>query len=67
MGLRKLPHWQTVRNKLIGKVRIAVERTFSELKCGPYGFTRMRYCGLTRSRLHVDLAVIAYGLHRAAS
>jgi hypothetical protein len=37
-----------VRNKLIGKVRIAVERTFSELKCGPYGFTRMRYCGLAR-------------------
>jgi hypothetical protein len=23
MGLRKLPHWQTVRSKLIGKVRIA--------------------------------------------
>lgn len=62
----KLPHWQTVRNKLIGKVRTAVERTFSELKCGPYGFTRMRYRGLKRCRLHVDLAVIAYNLRRAA-
>jgi IS5 family transposase len=55
-----------VRNKLIGKVRTAAERTFSELKCGPYGFTRMRYRGLARSRLHVDLAVIAYNLRRAA-
>jgi IS5 family transposase len=62
----KLPHWQTVRNKLIGKVRTAVERTFSELKCGPYGFTRMRYRGLERCRLHVDLAVIAYNLRKAA-
>jgi IS5 family transposase len=62
-----LPHWQTVRNKLIGRVRTAVERTFSELKCGPYGFTRMRYRGLERCRLHFDLTIIAYNLRRAAA
>ena len=65
-GQPALPHWQTVRNKLIGRVRTAVERTFSELKRGPYGFTRMRYRGLERCRLHVDLAAIAYNLRRVA-
>jgi len=65
-GQPVLPHWQTIRNKLIARVRTAVERTFSELKRGPYGFTRMRYRGLERCRLHVDLAAIAYNLRRAA-
>jgi transposase, IS5 family len=65
-GQKALPHWQSVRNKLIGRVRTAVERTFSELKRGPYGFVRMRYRGLDRCRLHVDLAAIAYNLRRAA-
>jgi IS5 family transposase len=65
-GQPALPRWQTIRNKLIGRVRTAVERTFSELKRGPYGFTRMRYRGLDRCRLHVDLAAIAYNLRRAA-
>lgn len=62
-----LPHWQSVRNKLIGRVRTAVERTFSELKRGgSYGFVRMRYRGLARCGLHLDLAAIAYNLRRAA-
>lgn len=65
-GQPALPHWQSVRNKLIGRVRTAVERTFSELKRGPYGFVRMRYRGLERCRLHFDLAAIAYNLRRAA-
>ncbi|WP_082355825.1 transposase [Novosphingobium sp. AAP83] len=51
---------------LHGKVRTAVERTFSEIKCGPHGFIRMRYRGLERCRLHADLAAIAYNLRRAA-
>jgi transposase, IS5 family len=63
----QLPHWQTLRNKLIGRVRTAVERTFSELKHGPYGFTRMRYTGLTRCRMHLDLAAIAYNLRRVTA
>ncbi|SFP57251.1 transposase, IS4 family [Sphingomonas rubra] len=65
-GQPALPPWQAIRNKLIGRVRTAVERTFSELKRGPYGFVRMRYRGLTRCRLHFDLSVIAYNLRRAA-
>lgn len=61
---RVLPHWQTVRNKLIGRIRSAVERTFSTLKRGGYGFTRMRYRGLSRCAAHLDLAIIAYNLRR---
>jgi IS5 family transposase len=63
----QLPHWQTVRNKLIGRIRSAVERTFSTLKRGPYGFTRMRYRGLARCGNHLDLAIIAYNLRRIAA
>lgn len=66
-GQATLPRWQTVRNRLIGRVRTAVERTFAELKCGSYGLTRMRYRGLARCRLHLDLAVIAYNLRRATA
>lgn len=66
-GQPTLPRWQSVRNTLIGRVRTAVERTFSELKRGPYCFVRMRYRGLARCRLHFDLAVIAYNLRRAAA
>lgn len=66
-GQGALPPWQAVRNILIGRVRTAVERTFSELKRGPYGFVRMRYRGLERCRLHLDLAAIAYNLRRAAA
>lgn len=60
---RVLPHWQSVRNKLIGRIRTAVERGFSILK-GQYGFTRMRYRGLSRCAAHFDLAIIAYNLRR---
>ena len=63
---RDLPRWQTVRNKLIGRIRTAVERTFSRLK-GGYGFSRMRYRGLVRCRFHLDLAVIAYNLRRVTA
>lgn len=63
---RELPHWQSVRNKLIGRVRSAVERTFSVLK-GRYRLARMRYRGLAANALHLDLAAIAYNLDRAAS
>ena len=66
-GQPTLPPWQAVRNKLIGRIRGAVERTFSELKRGPCGLVRMRYRGLERCRLQVDLAAIAYNLRRAAA
>ena len=59
-----LPHWQTVRNKLIGRVRGAVERTFARLKDG-YRMRRMRYRGLLANALHLDLALIAFNLRTA--
>jgi IS5 family transposase len=65
-GQPQLPPWQQRRNKLIGRIRSAVERTFSTLK-GSYGFKLMRYRGLKACALHVDLAVIAYNLNRAAA
>jgi len=63
---KALPHWQAVRNKLIGRVRQAIERTFSQLK-GRYRFTRMRYAGIHANAFHLDLIAIAYNLRTAAS
>jgi IS5 family transposase len=60
-----LPHWQAVRNKLIGRVRCGVERVFAELKRG-YGLRRLRYRGLAANAFHIDLMAIAYNLRRAA-
>ena len=65
-GQAALPHWQAVRNKLIGRIRTAVERTFSSLK-GRYRLDRMRYRGLTACGFHLDLTAIAYNLNRAAA
>jgi transposase, IS5 family len=62
---KTLPPWQTVRNKLIGRIRQAIERTFSQLK-GRYGLTRMRYGGIEANAFHLDLVAIAYNLRTAA-
>lgn len=62
----KLPHWQVVRNKLIGRIRSGVERTFANLK-GRYGLGRMRYRGLEANAFHVDLVAIAHNLRQAAA
>jgi IS5 family transposase len=64
-GQAALSHWQTIRNKLIGRIRQAIERTFSQLK-GRYGLTRMRYGGLPANAFHLDLIAIAYNLRTAA-
>lgn len=61
-----LPYWQTMRNTLIGRIRTAVERTFSVLK-GRYGLNRMRYRGLKANSFHFDLVAIAYNLNRIAT
>lgn len=63
---KALPHWQQVRNILIGRVRSAVERTFSVLK-GRYGFARMRYRGMKANAFHLDLLAIAFNLRTAAA
>ena len=64
--IARLPHWQSVRNRLIGRIRGGVERTFVMLK-RVYGLDRMRYRGLAANRLHVDLIAIAFNLRRAAA
>lgn len=61
---KELPHWQTIRNKLIGRIRTGVERTFSHLK-GSFGLARFRYRGLAANTFHLDLIAIAYNLWRA--
>jgi transposase, IS5 family len=63
---KALPPWQAVRNRLIGRIRQAVERTFSQLK-GRYRFTRMRYRGLAANAFHLDLVALAYNLRTAAA
>lgn len=63
---KELPHWQRVRNRLIGRVRSGVERTFSILKRS-YGFVRMRYRGILANASHLDLAIIAFNLRTAAA
>jgi IS5 family transposase len=61
---KELPRWQVVRNKLIGRVRQGVERTFSQFK-GRYRLRRMRYSGLDANAFHLDLIAIAYNLQAA--
>jgi IS5 family transposase len=62
----QLSRWQTLRNRLIGRIRTAVERTFAELK-RVYGMDRMRYRSLSANAFHLDLVAIAYNLRRAAA
>lgn len=61
---KALPHWQSVRNTLIGRVRSGVERTFAQLK-RRYGLERMRYRGLAANAFHLDLVLIAFNLRTA--
>jgi len=61
-----LGRWRLLRNRLIGRIRQAVERSFSQLK-GRYRLTRLRYRGLAANALHLDLIAIAYNLRTAAA
>ena len=65
-GQRQLPHWQAKRNKLIARIRQAIERTFSQLK-GRYRLTRMRYAGIDANTFHLTLIAIAYNLRTMAA
>jgi IS5 family transposase len=61
----QLPPRQKLRNKLIGKVRAAVERPYAVFK-EQYKLRWMRYYNLARNRVLVVLACCAYNLRRAA-
>lgn len=54
---------QKRRNRLIGRVRAAVERPFAVFK-ERYGMRRMRFYTLARNRVHVVLACCAYNMRR---
>ena len=62
----ELPKRHKQRNRLIGKVRAAVERPFAVLK-ERYGLRRMRFFSLARNRVQVVLGCCAYNLRRAVS
>jgi IS5 family transposase len=59
----ELPPRHKQRNRLISKVRAAVERPFAVFK-ERYGLRRMRFYTFTRNRTHLVLACCAYNLRR---
>ena len=60
----ELPPRQKRRNRLIARVRAAVERPFAVFK-ESYGLRRMRFYTFGRNRTQVVLACCAYNLRRA--
>jgi IS5 family transposase len=55
---------QKRRNRMIGRLRAAVERPFAVFK-ERYGMRRMRFYTLVRNRVHVVLACCCYNLRSA--
>lgn len=55
---------QRQRNRLIAKVRAAVETVFAVFKRS-YGYRRARYFGLARNQTHLDLLCTAFNMRRA--
>lgn len=62
----ELPPRQKRRNRLIGRIRAAVERPFAVFK-ERYGLRRMRFYTRARNRVHVMLACCCYNLRRTVS
>lgn len=62
----ELPAWKKRRNKMIARVRAAVERPFAVFK-EHYRLRRMRFYTLVRNRAQVILACCCYNLRRAVS
>lgn len=60
----ELPPRQKRRNRLIARVRAAVERPFAMFK-ERYGLRRMRFYTFVRNRTQVVLACCAYNMRRA--
>jgi transposase, IS5 family len=59
----ELPPRHKKRNRMIGRIRAAVERPFAVFK-EHYGLRRMRFYTLGRNRVHVVLACCCYNLRR---
>jgi len=58
-----MTRWNRLRNKLIGKRRFVVERTFGTMK-RTYGLHRARYLGLAKTQAEVLMKSMAYNLKR---
>jgi IS5 family transposase len=63
---KPMSHWNRLRNKLIGRRRFVVERTFGAFK-RTYGLNRARYLGLIKTQAEVILKSIAYNLKRGVN
>lgn len=63
-NLRVLSGWQTLRNKLIARIRAPAEHVFGTLKRG-YGYWRTRYFNLQRNAAHFLILAAAYNLRTA--
>jgi len=61
---RRLTAAGHARNRAIGKIRAAVERSFAILKRW-YGYRRVRYRSLARNSLQLQLLALAMNLRRA--
>jgi transposase, IS5 family len=61
---RNPPRALAQRNHRLRKIRYPVERKFAVLKRW-YGYRRVRYRGLLRNRLHLQLLCVALNLRRA--
>lgn len=62
---RPLTARQTLRNRLIGRIRGRVEGVFGALKRS-YGLARMRFMGLARNTAATFITLLAWNLARAA-
>jgi transposase, IS5 family len=62
----RLPRWQQRRNRLIGTIRSAVERTFGTWKRS-YGYVRVRYFSLAANAVELLLKTFAFNLRRTAA
>jgi IS5 family transposase len=58
-----LSYWARLKNRLIGRRRFVVERTFGTLK-RTYGLHRARYLGLKKVNAEVKIKSIAYNIKR---
>ena len=61
---RPLRPWQVAFNKAVAPVRAGVERLFGTMKQA-YGYRQVRYLGLARNRVQLQLLCAAINLRRA--
>jgi transposase, IS5 family len=61
---RPLKPWQTAFNKAVAPIRAGVERLFATMKRA-YGYRRVRYLGLARNEVQLQVLCSAINLRRA--